>query len=173
MNCGSSWLSKSMQLELPKPLYHFNRSTSSSCLHQRSSPKWLVNTPQHIIHWNHWPQLNRAKNSTAVNVDYQSQCSWNCQNLCITPIARLTLPVSISVPVPRDSSICHHPSHIETINHIKVGSKQHCSSCWFSKSMQLEQQKPLYQSYCKTSSSWLHQPFGLLSLVHTPQPITI
>jgi hypothetical protein len=62
LHCSSCWLSKSMQLELPKPLYHSNHKTSStSCLHQPSSQLWLVHTRQPTTHWNHQPQLSRAE----------------------------------------------------------------------------------------------------------------
>jgi hypothetical protein len=54
LQCSSSWLSKSMQLELPKPMYCSDHSSYSSlCVHWRSSsspsPTWLAPTPQPTI----------------------------------------------------------------------------------------------------------------------------
>jgi hypothetical protein len=172
LHCSSSWLSKSMQLELPNALYHSNHKTSStSWLHQPSSPHWLIHTPEPTMYWNHQPQLisrskitlqfiltievnaigtdkcivslqsqdfflylspsafqspvtctyttthhvlkssttanKKGQNCTAVHLDYQSQCNWNCQNLHITPITRLLpLPVSIRLPMPYTTT--HH-----------------------------------------------------------------
>jgi hypothetical protein len=61
-HCSSCWLSKSMQLELPKPSYHSNHKTSStSCPNQPSSQPWLVHRPQPTTYWNHELQLSRAK----------------------------------------------------------------------------------------------------------------
>jgi hypothetical protein len=52
-----------------------------------------------------------GQNSTAVHLDYQSQCNWNCQNLCITPITRLILHLSPSAfqsPVTPPYTTTHH-----------------------------------------------------------------
>ena len=63
----------------------------------------------------------QGKNYNAVHFDFQSQCNWNRQNLCIAPIkvviplcVSISVLVAVSVPVPRDSSIRNNPPQSTT-----------------------------------------------------------
>jgi hypothetical protein len=73
-----------------------------------SRDSFIHTTTQHILKSSTTAKYN--PNCTADHLDFQSQCNWNCQNFSITLIAILPLPVSISLPVPRDSSIGHNLS---------------------------------------------------------------